>query len=192
MRVIAGTLRGRRLDAPSSRDVRPTYDRVRESIFAIMEPSLRGASVLDAFAGSGSLAIESISRGAEHATLLERDPAVARVAAGNIERLGLESVCALRRGDALRLMRESLPGAPFDIVFVDPPYASGLQERVMLALGNWGGLAEGALVVLERAAGRGAGPSFGRLGIRRTERYGSTEVDFYYAGVGETRTDLPG
>ncbi len=184
MRVIAGSLRGRRLDVPTSPGVRPTYDRVRESVFAIIEPRLPGASVLDLFAGSGAMAIESVSRGAVRATLVERDPAVVRVARGNVERLALTRECLIRRGDVLPLLGRKLPGQPFDVVFVDPPYLSGLQEDVMRLLGTWDGLAKEAVVVLERATGHGLGHQYGRLELRRTETYGSTEVDFYETTAG--------
>ncbi len=180
MRVIAGRLRGRRLEVPRSPGVRPTYDRVRESVFAIIEPELSGASILDLFAGSGSLAIESLSRGAARATLVERDPAVARVARANVESLDLERECVLVRADALRALDRPLRGAPFDVVFVDPPYGSGLQGEVMGLLGGWSELADIATVVLERAAGRGLESAYGRLGLDRTERYGTTEIDFYH------------
>ncbi len=182
MRVISGRLRGMRLDVPAS-GVRPTYDRVRESVFAIIEPSIESASVIDLFAGSGSLAIESLSRGARHATLLEIDPRVVRVARGNVDRLGLGSDCVVRRGDALRLLRSRLPGAPFDVAFVDPPYGSGLQEPVLRTLGEWRWLSPGALVVLERSADEGLDDAYGSLELKRTERYGSTEIDLYESRV---------
>jgi 16S rRNA (guanine966-N2)-methyltransferase len=178
MRVIAGRLKGMRLAVPASK-VRPTYDRVRESVFAIIEPRLEGASVLDAFAGSGSLAIEAVSRGAARATLVEIDARVRATAGENVRRLGVEAECAVLKGDALKLLRSRLPGAPFDVAFVDPPYASGMQEPALRALAASGLLAEDALVVVERTTGEGLPSSVGRLELTRTERYGSTEVDFY-------------
>ncbi len=179
MRVIAGRLRGRRLDTPRGSRVRPTYDRVRESVFAILGPVVEGASVLDLFAGSGALAIESLSRGAGRATLVETDPDVLRVAAENVERLGLSNKCALRRCDALRFIARDAAGDGFDVVFVDPPYEGGLQGPTLELLAVWSGLRSGGIVVLERASGRPVAASYGRLVRSRTERYGSTEVDIY-------------
>lgn len=179
MRVTAGRLRGRRLDAPRGSRVRPTYDRVRESVFAILGPAVEGAVVLDLFAGTGALAIESISRGAERATLVEKDPAVLRVAAANVERLGLSDACVLRRSDALRYLGRVAASERFDIVFVDPPYECGLQEPTLEILSAWSGLSPGGIVVLERETGRPTAPSYGGLERTRTERYGSTEVDIY-------------
>ena len=179
MRVIAGRLRGRRLDTPGGSRVRPTYDRVRESVFAILGPAVEGASVLDLFAGSGALAIESLSRGADRATLVETDPGVLRVAARNIERLGLTSECALRRCDALSFIARDAVGDAFDMVFVDPPYGGGLQGPTLELLAVWNGLRPRGIVVLERASGRPVEASYGRLVRSRTESYGSTEVDIY-------------
>ena len=126
MRVIAGSLSGRKIEAPRSDSVRPTYDRVRESVFAIIEPRLYDASVLDLFAGTGSLAIEALSRGARRATMVEIDRGTARVAAANVERLGLAGRCRLRVGEAIQFLAGPFEEAPFDIAFVDPPYQSGL------------------------------------------------------------------
>lgn len=128
MRIIAGEYRGRRLDAPKGQGTRPTTDRVRESLMSALHSArggFTGAVVLDAFAGSGALALETLSRGADRAVLCERD----REAVGTIERnlrtLGLSS-------DRARLMRTDVVkrppaagGAPFDLVFLDPPYALG-------------------------------------------------------------------
>jgi len=183
MRVIAGSLGGRKLDVPKTARVRPTYDRVRESVFAIIEPYIEGASVLDVFAGSGSLAIEAVSRGARRATLMEIDPAIARAAAGNVRRLGIEGVCDLRVGDALRLLNAGLPGFPFDIAFVDPPYDSGLVPSTLRALARPGTMSEQALVVVERSSDAAdVEPARGFV-VHRSERYGSTAVDLYLRGA---------
>lgn len=172
-------MRGRTLEAPKGTQVRPTYDRVRESLFAILDPVLSGASVLDLFAGSGALAVESLSRGAASATLVESDRSVLAVASENLERLGLSGACNLRRCDALRFLSRDAVGQDFDLVFVDPPYESGLQEPTLELLAAWGALRPGAVVVLERAAGSSIAASYGRLVRSRTQRYGSTEVDIY-------------
>ena len=125
MRVIAGRLRGRTIHTPPTDSVRPTYDRVRESLFGIIEPKLPAAAVLDLFAGSGSLGIESLSRGAASATFVEKDPRILRVTSRNVEELGLRGACRTVRGDAVKLLAGAMPGGPFNVVFVDPPYASG-------------------------------------------------------------------
>lgn len=192
MRVIAGTLRGRAILAPGTPGVRPTYDRVRESLFSMLEPSLRGASVLDLFAGSGSLGIESLSRGAARATFVEADPRVLRVVRDNVKRLGLSARSRLVRGDAVTLLRGTLPGAPFDLVFVDPPYSSGLARPTLTLLGTRGLLAEGAVAAVERAAGDEPPDEAGCLVRRRSKRYGGTAVDLYEArGASLGREEQP-
>jgi 16S rRNA (guanine966-N2)-methyltransferase len=179
MRVIAGRLRGRRVDVPKGLAVRPTYDRVRESVFAIIGPAIDGARVLDLFAGSGVLAIESLSRGARSAVLVDTDPAAVAAIRKNAERLGIAGECEARRGDALGLLARDALRERFDIVFVDPPYGSGLHGRVLELLGEPGRLPSGALVVVEHPARDELPESCLDLILKRTERYGSTAVSFY-------------
>jgi 16S rRNA (guanine966-N2)-methyltransferase len=131
MRVIAGTLRGRRLQAPPGRDTRPTSDRVREALFSILGP-LDGESVLDLFAGSGALGIEALSRGAASALFCDRSPAAARAVRRNLQVLGLraEVVC----DDARRVLRDARArGAAYDLLFLDPPYRQAEQWAVDLS-----------------------------------------------------------
>jgi 16S rRNA (guanine966-N2)-methyltransferase len=180
MRVIAGRFRGRRIDSPS-RGVRPTYDRVRESLFDIVGSRTEGANVLDLFAGSGSLGIECLSRGAEGATFIERDPGTVAVLRANVDRLGLSDAVVLRRADAMRFILRPRSGRPFDIVFVDPPYDGGLAEEALARLGAWDGLAPGALVVVEVRAGGELPDRSGTLRRTRRKRYGSTEIELYEA-----------
>ncbi|MEI6792240.1 MAG: 16S rRNA (guanine(966)-N(2))-methyltransferase RsmD [Actinomycetes bacterium] len=123
MRVIAGRLGGRRLQAPSSSVTRPTGDRVRESVFATLG-DINGAVVLDLFAGSGAMAIEALSRGASRAVLVERDRNAAKVIEANLEALELaDPEAVLIRGNALRALEiASKSGETYDLVFLDPPY----------------------------------------------------------------------
>jgi 16S rRNA (guanine966-N2)-methyltransferase len=135
MRVIAGTRRGATLFAPRGRSVRPTSDRVREALFSILAP-LDGARVLDLFAGSGALAIESLSRGAARATLVDSSPAAIEAIRRNLESLDLEA--EVRRSRALDFLERARAGAQqYDLVFLDPPYrqASRLGEQLSKALG---------------------------------------------------------
>jgi len=123
MRVVAGTLGGRKLQAPSSSVTRPTSDRVRESLFATLGP-IDGAVVLDLFAGSGALAIEALSRGASSAVLVERDRGAAKVIESNLHALGLgEPEALLIRGTAQKaLVEASKASEAYDLIFLDPPY----------------------------------------------------------------------
>lgn len=120
MRVIAGELRGRRLQAPGGESTRPMLDRVRESLFATLQPWIEGAMVLDLFAGSGALGIEALSRGARRVRFVERGSRAAQCLAANVAELGLDDAVELVRGDALS--RAAWGERPADIVFFDSPY----------------------------------------------------------------------
>lgn len=137
MRVVAGTLGGRRFDAPPGQDTRPTSDRVREALFSALA-DIHGARVLDLFAGSGALAIEALSRGAAHAVLVESNARAAAVIQGNLKALDLaQDRAQVRRRDALRVLRDaSEAGESYDLVFLDPPYrlATGLGPDLATAL----------------------------------------------------------
>lgn len=177
MRVIAGSLRGRRLRVPRGRPVRPTYDRVRESVFGILEPEIEGARVLDLYAGSGSLGIECLSRGAAHATFVEADRAVAAVLRANVETLGLAPRAAIVRGDVAAFLRGRAT-EEYDLVLADPPYAGGLARSTAGLLARWNGVRDGSIVVIEHG---GEDPLEGGGGLRRwrSERYGGIAVDFF-------------
>jgi 16S rRNA (guanine966-N2)-methyltransferase len=150
VRVIAGTLGGRRITAPPGTDTRPTADRVREALFSALGP-LDGETVLDLFAGSGALAIEALSRGAGRAVLVEKDARAAAVIRRNLEALELDPRQAiLRRRDALKALRDAREaGETYDLVFIDPPYrlAAGLGPELAEALQRV--LAPGARVIGE-------------------------------------------
>jgi len=133
MRIIAGEHRGRRLDAPPGVGTRPMLDRVREALFSTLGPGIEGALALDLFAGSGSLGLEALSRGAARARFVEREPAAFEVLRANVEELGLADRCELLAGSALEASSWSPPeGEPArwaDVVFFDPPYPWLQDER---------------------------------------------------------------
>jgi 16S rRNA (guanine966-N2)-methyltransferase len=120
VRVIAGELRGRRLRAPDGDGTRPMLDRVREALFATLQPWIEGAFVLDLFAGSGALGIEALSRGARRVRFVERAAPACQCLAGNVAELGLDDAVELVRGDAFQ--RGTWGERPADVVFLDPPY----------------------------------------------------------------------
>jgi 16S rRNA (guanine(966)-N(2))-methyltransferase RsmD len=124
MRIIAGELRGRRIESPPGLDTRPMLDRVREAMFSTLGARLDGANVLDLFAGSGSLGLEALSRGARCARMIEKDPKALTILKKNVELLGMAERADIVRGDALRRDLWKPPGTaePFEIVFLDPPY----------------------------------------------------------------------
>ncbi|HEX7120019.1 MAG TPA: 16S rRNA (guanine(966)-N(2))-methyltransferase RsmD [Longimicrobiales bacterium] len=132
MRIIAGRWRGRRIQAPPGRDTRPTTDRVREAWMSALQPELPGAHVLDLFAGSGALGLEALSRGAAHATFVERAGGALRALRENIERLGAAGETTVVRGDAVAYVRR-LERCAFDVALADPPYGRGFAEALVRA-----------------------------------------------------------
>jgi 16S rRNA (guanine(966)-N(2))-methyltransferase RsmD len=129
MRVIAGTARGVPLRVPRDAGTRPVTDRVKETMFGILGERVPGSRALDLYAGSGALGIEALSRGAEHATFVERGRQPLAAIRHNLARTGLEDRATVRAGDVQRFLADAGPGARFDLVFMDPPYA----ERAILA-----------------------------------------------------------
>jgi 16S rRNA (guanine(966)-N(2))-methyltransferase RsmD len=176
MRVISGRFRGHRLKAPPGRDVRPTLDRVRESIFNLPLVRPSGVRVLDLFAGTGALGIEALSRGALHVTFVERDPRAAKVIEENLAHVRAEGPSfRLLRSPVVRALEVLVP--PFDLVLADPPYRLGLAADLLERLGAAPLLlATEAVVVVETEVG---GLPFdlknGLVAIFR-RRYGESEV----------------
>jgi 16S rRNA (guanine966-N2)-methyltransferase len=155
LRIIAGQWRGRRLRFPAGPDIRPTPDRVRETLFNWLAPHLRGARVLDLFAGSGALGLEALSRGAAYAMFIDADPRSIGALRGHFDewRVPVGQAEALRTDAAAFVAATPRAGAsPFDIVFLDPPFAAGLWAPVAERLERNGWLAEGAFVYLEAPA----------------------------------------
>lgn len=174
MRVIAGELGGQKLVAPRGWKVRPTSDRAREAIFSVLGERVVGARVLDLYCGTGALAIEALSRGAAHATLVDRDT---RAALGNVERLGLAERVELVRADVQRWLAAHRAKEHFDLVFIDAPYR--LADRVGSELDTQlpDLLAEGGRAIVESGARRTLHvDSLPRL---RQRRYGGADISIY-------------
>lgn len=178
VRVTGGELAGRRLQAPRGASVRPTADRVRESVFGRLGP-LHGRSVLDLYAGSGALGIEALSRGAARAVFVDRAGACVAQIRRNLEALGVAEGAEVRRGDAVRAVaRLAAGGARFDLVLADPPYASREAVRLLDAVAAAGLLASGGMLVLETSRHDAPGRRPG-LRIDDVRRYGDTLVVRY-------------
>lgn len=146
VRVIAGQWRGRRLEFPDLPGLRPTPDRVRETLFNWLAPVLPGARCLDLFAGSGALGIEALSRGAANVVFVERQPHAVRALRDNLMRLKAENV-RVEMSDALAWLCQ--PATPFEIIFLDPPFGQGLLEPACALLEQHGWLADAAWIYLE-------------------------------------------
>ena len=191
MRIVGGKWRGRQIEAPEGRGTtRPTTDRTREAIASMILSArgldLTGDSVLDAFAGSGAMGLELLSRGAAHATFVDRDRrAAARVRRSAVALGAGEGEVRSLAGDVFSLVSRGLAGAPFDVVFLDPPYAVAAERVTALVdeLAASGQLAPGAVVVYERAAEAG-GLESAALRLVRTREHGISAVDLLVAGAG--------
>jgi 16S rRNA (guanine966-N2)-methyltransferase len=181
-RVIAGSARGIRLRAPGS-GTRPLADRVKQTLFAILEPDLAGARILDLFAGSGAPGIEALSRGAGSAVFVEKDGSAAAVIQENLRATSLAGPDAqVVRADAIAwLGRRSASDAPFDVVIVDPPYAeTGLLTRVLEILGGVDApLAPNARVIAKHFWRDRPPDRIGLLASERDRRFGETALTFY-------------
>ena len=150
MRVIAGRYKGRRLKTPTWEGLRPTSDKLRETLFNILAPRIEGARVLDGYAGTGAVGIEALSRGAAHVTFVERDRRASALIAENIRMCDADAVYTIETGDVAALLR-TRPAA-FEVIWLDPPYDSaGIVDALDAAAGA---LATGGVVVLERATRR--------------------------------------
>jgi len=188
MRIVGGRLGGRALATPRSQAIRPTADRLRESLFNILlhaygDP-VTGARVLDLFAGTGALGLEAISRGAAFALFVD-DAAEARaLLRENVATLGVGGVTRIFRRDATRL-GDAHPVEPFGLAFLDPPYGRGLAEKALVSARDGGWLMPGSLVVVEEAADAGFKPPAGFEEFER-RRYDDTEVHV----LGALLTDL--
>src|ERR1700760_4012333 len=184
MRVVGGRLKGRNIAAPVSRDIRPTADRLRESVFNILihayDDPIADARVLDLFAGTGALGIEAVSRGAAFTLFVDNGAEARALLRNNMESLGLGGVTKVFRRDATDL-GPAHPVEPFSLAFLDPPYGRGLAEKALASLRDGAWLTPGALVVVEeaKAAAFAAPDGFAELG---RGAYDDTEFVFLRFG----------
>lgn len=183
MRIVGGKFKGRAIKAPEGRDTRPTSDRARESIFNVLShaewaPPMEGARVIDAFAGSGALGLEAISRGAAFCLFIETDSAARGAIRDNIEALQLFGVTRIHRRSATDLgPKPAGLGAPFDLVFMDPPYGYDLVPPALDQLVKGGWVTPAALVVTETGADEEAPVTPGWM-LLDERLYGAARVSF--------------
>ena len=175
MRIVAGSRRGHHISAPKGAVTRPTGDRVREAVFALVGP-VEGARVLDLYAGSGALGLEALSRGAASCVFVERGRAAARVIQGNLEKLRLTGAVVTNRDVAAALREERARGRRYDLVLVDPPYEDWPVQQDTLAELLPALLAENGLVVVESSAR--LEPEL-PLELVTTRRYGSARITVF-------------
>ncbi|MCP4074194.1 MAG: 16S rRNA (guanine(966)-N(2))-methyltransferase RsmD [Hyphomicrobiales bacterium] len=180
MRIVAGKFRGRNLATPNNSEIRPTTDRVRESLFAILESRyaqhLDGSRILDMFAGTGALGLEAMSRGADFALFADNSTQACSLVRRNIDSLGLERQTKIMRIDATRIGSVGKM-KPFDLVFADPPYEKGLADKSLSRLIAGGWLNPDALIIIEDKAGSPA-PSLSACTVLDERKFGETKIWF--------------
>jgi 16S rRNA (guanine966-N2)-methyltransferase len=183
MRIVGGRFRGRALATPNSQAIRPTSDRLRETLFNILAHAygdpVEGARVLDLFSGTGALGLEALSRGAAFVLFVDEGAEARALIRGNVDALGAGGATKVFRRDATRLGPVS-PLEPFSLVFLDPPYGKGLAERALASAHEGGWLKPGALAIVEETAEAGFAPPEGFDEVER-RAYGDTQLTFLKA-----------
>lgn len=184
LRIIGGRWRGSRIVFPALAAIRPSPDRVRETLFNWLQQPIVGARCLDLFAGSGALGLEALSRGAAHVTFVDREPQVGRHLSQTLERLGSREATVVVE-DAQRFL--SRPPQPFDIVFIDPPFDSAVLEQVGSRLQGW--LAPGAYIYVESPADRSLAMLPAHWSVQRTKRAG--QVGYHLLRASDPANEVP-
>ena len=173
MRIIAGAFKGRRLKAPTWEGLRPTSDKLRETLFNILAPRIEGAAVLDVFAGTGAVGLESLSRGASRAVFIEQDRRAAALISTNAALCGVENRCVIIRDRAERALTRQAADEVFEVIVLDPPYDfEPLGQVLDAAVGH---LAPGGVLILEHAHRR-AVPAVAGARPMRTVRSGDSAL----------------
>lgn len=186
MRIIAGRLRSRTLQAPPGLATRPTSDRLRETLFNVLAPRIEGAALLDLYAGSGAVGIEALSRGAARVMFVERAPQALKALRANLTRLEINGGTEIHAASVGGFLKRGLTGAGFDLVFLDPPYDA--EAEYSASLGLLGGAAatmlnHGALVVAEHRRNQKLNEEYGALKRKRLLEQGDAALSFYSVSV---------
>ena len=176
MRVIAGTLKGRRLEAPTWEGLRPTSDKLRETLFNVLAPRMERARVVDGYAGTGAVGIEALSRGAAHVTFVDQDRRACALIRQNLERCGIADGYAIIQTTVLKAIERLRSEPAFDVILLDPPYATDIQD----ALQHVGEIVKpDGIVVLEHARKSESPVAPDRLVRTREMRSGDSALTFY-------------
>ena len=182
MRVITGTARGVRLLTPQGQDTRPTADRVKEALFSVIQFDIPGARVLDLFGGTGQLGIEALSRGAAECVFIDRRADAVKLIRENLALCRLEDRARVRQGEALPYLRS---GEKFDIVFLDPPYASGLLAQALTDIAAFDICRAHGIIIAESAADTVLPAMPPPYTLYREYRYGKIKLTVYHRGGNE-------
>jgi len=179
LRIVAGRLRGRRLQVPDDPELRPTGERVRESLFNILGQDLSGLAVLDLFAGTGALGFEALSRGASRVVFVDSNPRSAVAIRQAAAELGLERQARVVVGRVEEVLAARRLEGPFEVILADPPYAETGEDRLVAAVETSGFLGPKGVLAVERDSRKNGFPGSDSLPRIRTARYGGTSIDFF-------------
>jgi len=180
LRVISGKVRGLKLDTPKNLDVRPTTDRVKESLFNIINPYIRESNILDLFAGTGSLGIECLSRGAKNCIFVDKSKESIGIVKSNIKKARVENESTILNIDFKdAVKRLSVQKQKFDVIFMDPPYYENMFIDCLKSIDELSLLKEDGLVVVEHDTNDLFDDNIGRLYKSREKKYGNTTITFY-------------
>lgn len=174
MRVITGSAKGRKLEAPNGQATRPTSDRIKEAIFDTIQFEIEGRRVLDLFAGSGQMGIEALSRGAAYCVFNDQAPEAVTVIRKNIQNTGFENQAKVLCSDSLKALS---PGETFDIIFLDPPYSENLLPQLLHAAASY--ISKTGLIICETKSNEEMPDQAGELVKTKTSRYGHTKITYY-------------
>ncbi|MBN3526127.1 16S rRNA (guanine(966)-N(2))-methyltransferase RsmD [Paenibacillus apiarius] len=180
MRVISGTARGRSLKPVPGMGTRPTTDKVKEALFSMIGPYFDGGRALDLFAGTGGLGIEAVSRGAEMAIFVDKDPKAVEVVQHNVESAGMKEQCEVYRNDARRAIKAlTKRGMQFQLIFLDPPYRLKDADELLMSMWNGGLIGRDATIVVEHDARHQYPSSIGPLYVWKLADYGEIALTMY-------------
>ncbi len=184
MRIISGEFKSRKLDFKCSPSVRPMTDRMKETLFNILGETVRGARVLDLFAGSGSIGLEALSRGAEQAVFVESDPANCKIIFKNIENLGIGKKAKVINKDVfLAMKRLESEGGKYNLIFTDPPYDKGLMKKILLDLDQSDILSPHFRLICHHSAHEDLPDTLTSLLVERSKEIGQARLSFLYRKV---------
>lgn len=180
MRIIAGEYKGRRLDSLEGMDIRPTSDKVRESLFNILGNAVIDSVFLDLFGGTGGVGIEALSRGAKHVVFVDASSKSIKVLKGNLERLNINKNVEVYNTDyTTAISKLHKYGKEFDIIFIDPPYRVGIAEAALKEIDKHPIIKQSGLIIVEHDSRDEMPERLGRLYKHRTKKYGNTTLSFY-------------
>lgn len=180
LRIIGGKFRGRKIKQPELDSVRPTKDRIREAVFNVVASVIPGTAVLDVFSGSGAYGLEALSRGAERAVFVEKDPRCVTVISENIGALGLEDVSEVVTRDAFEYLKKAHEaGYRFNMVFADPPYNTGAAKNFLININHYDIVIPAGLLVIEHGTSEALPDAEGFFTLLKRKTYADISVSFY-------------